>query len=62
MKLKLKLVQKRFQFMQVTAKQSSFFEKFITLDIETRLVNNDFVPYCISLYEPQSTISMFYYF
>jgi hypothetical protein len=46
-----KEVDKRFQFMQPTPKHSKVFDKFITLDIETRIINDEFVPYCICLYD-----------
>lgn len=46
-----KEVNKRFQYMQPTPKHSKIFEKFITLDIETRILDGEFIPYCICLYD-----------
>lgn len=45
-----KEVNKRFQYMQPTPKHSKIFEKFITLEFETRTLDGEFIPYCICLY------------
>lgn len=55
----LKEITKKFQYMQVSVKHDRKFEKFITLDIETRTINGVFIPYCISLYDGKKAWSFY---
>ena len=58
-KITLKEVTKKYQYIQPTNKHSKPFNKFITLDIETRTIDGVFVPYCICLYDGKKPTSFY---
>ena len=58
-KITLKEVTKKYQYIQPTNKHSKPFNKFITLDIETRTIDGVFIPYCICLYDGQKPTSFY---
>ena len=58
-KITLKEVTKKYQYIQPTNKHSKPFNKFITLDIETRTIDNKMVPYCICLFDGRKSYSFY---
>ena len=55
----MKEVTKKYQYIQPTNKHSKPFNKFITLDIETRTIDGVFIPYCICIYDGQKPTSFY---
>ena len=56
----LKKIKKSLPFLTNLKKSNILSDKFMTMDIETRVINDKMIPYCISLYDGENLKSFYY--
>lgn len=57
--LKLKMIKRKTRFIKAIKPSINLSEKFLTMDIETRNINGELIPYCVSIFDGIN-ISNFY--